>query len=325
VIFKAEAIVAPDDLVPYLGGHDRYRPECELAYQNSLMVLLWSSLATQDARLARHTLGRMRPIPPTTTWVTYVRGHDDIGWAVTDEDAAAIGVGGHAHRRFLNDFFAGHYPASSARGALFQENALTGDARISGSAASLCGIEEALERGDDEALEAGVRRLVLLYSVAFAWGGIPLLYMGDEIALLNDDRYREDPSRAPDNRWMHRPLMDWAAAERRTDPTTLEGRVFGRIRQLGEVRRSLLALRGGSEPTVVDAGSDAVLAWRRRHARSGTFVGLANFSPEPRAVDADTVTGFGAFAPVLTSDGALGVAVGRLVVPGLGFAWFAER
>ena len=25
-VFKAEAIVAPDDLVPYLGGHDRYRP-----------------------------------------------------------------------------------------------------------------------------------------------------------------------------------------------------------------------------------------------------------------------------------------------------------
>ncbi|WP_448627557.1 alpha-amylase family protein [Geodermatophilus sp. URMC 64] len=324
VIFKAEAIVAPDDLVPYLGGHERYRPECELAYHNSLMVLLWSSLATQDARLARHALGRMRPIPATTSWVTYVRGHDDIGWAVTDEDAAAIGVGGHSHRRFLNDFFAGHYPASSARGALFQENALTGDARVSGSAASLCGIEEALERGDDAALEAGIRRLVLLYSVAFAWGGIPLLYMGDEIALLNDDRYLEDPSRAPDNRWMHRPLMDWAAAERRRDPSTPEGRVFGRIRQLGEARRSLLALRGGSESVVLDAGSDAVLAWRRRHPRSGVFVGLANFSPDPRDVNADTVTGFGSFRPVLTSDGPPEVTGGRLVLPGLGFAWLAE-
>src|SRR3954454_25210185 len=269
VVFKAEAIVAPDDLVPYLGGHERYRPECDLAYHNQLMVLLWSSLATQDARLAAVSLGRMRQIPPTTTWVTYVRGHDDIGWAVTDEDAAAIGVGGSSHRRFLNDFFAGHYPASAARGALFQENALTGDARISGSAASLCGIEEALDRGDDAALEAGIRRLVLLYSVAFAWGGIPLLYMGDEIALRNDDRYLEDPSRAPDNRWMHRPVMDWAAAGRRTDPATLEGRVFGRIRRLGEVRRSLLALRGGAESAVLDAGNDPVLAWRRRHARSG--------------------------------------------------------
>src|SRR4051812_4030465 len=94
VIFKAEAIVSPEDLVPYLGGHDRYRPECELAYHNQLMVLLWSSLATQDARLARAALGRMRPIPPTTTWVTYVRGPDDIGWGGTGGDGAAVGGGG---------------------------------------------------------------------------------------------------------------------------------------------------------------------------------------------------------------------------------------
>ncbi|MGY1685052.1 alpha-amylase family protein [Geodermatophilus sp. SYSU D00867] len=324
VVFKAEAIVSPDDLVAYLGGHDRYRPECELAYHNSLMVLLWSSLATQDVRLARQALRRMRPIPPTTTWCTYVRGHDDIGWAVTDEDAAAVGLDGFAHRRFLNDFYAGRFPGSFARGALFQENPVTGDARISGSAASLCGIEDALDRDDPVALDAGVRRLLLLYSVAYAFGGVPLLYMGDELALRNDSSYLAEPERAPDNRWMHRPPMDWAAAARRGDPTTLEGRVWAGIRRLGEVRRSLLALRGGVESTVVDVGNDAVLVWRRRHPRGGTFVGVANFSPHPQRIDADTVTGFGTFAQVHGSDGPLPVRDGLLLVPGLGSAWFAE-
>jgi amylosucrase len=324
VIFKAEAIVSPDDLVAYLGGHDRYRPECELAYHNQLMVLLWSSLATGDVRLARQSLRRMRPVPPSATWVTYVRGHDDIGWAVADADAAAVGLDGFAHRRFLNDFYAGRIPGSFARGALFQENEVTGDARVSGSAASLCGIEAALEAGDDAALDAGVRRLVLLYSVAYAYGGIPLLYMGDELALRNDPGYLADPALAPDNRWMHRPPMDWDAAARVPDPATLEGRVWREIRRLGEVRRSLLALRGGVESAVVDAGSDAVLVWRRKHPRSGSFVGLANFSPRPQAVDADTVTGFGSFERVHGSDGVLPVRDGQVVVPGLGFAWYAE-
>ncbi|MGY1772116.1 alpha-amylase family protein [Blastococcus sp. SYSU D00813] len=324
VVFKAEAIVAPDDLVPYLGAHERFRPECELAYHNTLMVQLWSSLATQDVRLARHALGRMRPVPPSTTWCTYVRGHDDIGWAVTDEDAAAVGHDGAAHRRFLNDFYAGRFPGSFARGALFQENETTGDARISGSAASLCGIEAALESGDAAALEAGVRRLVLLYSVAYAWGGVPLLYMGDELALRNDRGYLADPARAPDNRWMHRPPMDWSAAARAADPATLEGRVLAAIRRLGEVRRSLLSLRGGVESQLLDAGDDAVLAWRRRHPRGGAFVGLANVAAGPRAVHADAVTGFGSLAWVHGSDGPLGVQDGRVVVPGLGFAWFAE-
>jgi amylosucrase len=324
VVFKAEAIVAPDDLVGYLGAHDRYRPECELAYHNQLMVMLWSSLATADARLATQSLGRMRPIPPATSWVTYVRGHDDIGWAVSDTDAGAIGVGGFGHRRFLNDFYCGRFPGSFARGALFQENEATGDARISGSAASLCGIEDALERGDDAALERGIRRLVLLYSVAYSFGGIPLLYMGDELALRNDAGYLVDEARAPDNRWMHRPPMDWAAAERRHDPATVEGRVFAWVRRLGEVRRSLPALHGGGESTVLDAGNPHVLAWRRRHPRSGTFVGLANMSPAAQLVDADTVTGFGSFEPVLATDGRPELRADRLLLPGLGFAWLAE-
>ncbi|SNS13004.1 amylosucrase [Geodermatophilus saharensis] len=324
VVFKAEAIVAPDDLVPYLGAHERHRPECELAYHNSLMVLMWSSVATGEVRLARQALGRMKPIPPSTTWVTYVRGHDDIGWAVTDTDAAAVGLDGFAHRRFLNDFYSGRFPGSFARGALFQENEATGDARISGSAASLCGIEDALERGDETALEAGLRRLVLLYSVAYGFGGIPLLYMGDELALRNDTGYLDDPRRAPDNRWMHRPPMDWAAAARAADPGTLEGRVATALRRLGDARRALPALDGGTDTEVLDAGDDAVLVWRRRHPRHGTFVGLANVASAPRTVDADTVTGFGTFAFVHGSDGPLGVEDGRVVVPALGFAWFAE-
>jgi amylosucrase len=324
VVFKAEAIVSPEDLVPYLGGHDRYRPECELAYHNQLMVMLWSSLATGDARLATQALGRLPPVPPSASWVTYVRGHDDIGWAVSDTDAGAVGVTGFGHRRFLNDFFSGRFPGSFARGALFQENEATGDARISGSAASLCGIETALEDGDDAALDRGIRRLVLLYSVVFAFGGIPLLYMGDELALRNDTGYLVDPARVPDNRWMHRPPMDWAAAERRHDGTTVEGRVFGWLCRLGEARRSLPALHAGGEFAVLDVGNPHVLAWRRRHPRSGTFVGLANVSPAAQLVDADTVTGFGAFSPVLASDGHPEFRADRLLLPGLGFAWFAE-
>jgi amylosucrase len=288
------------------------------------MVLLWSGLATQDARLAATALRRMRAIPPTTSWVTYARGHDDIGWAMSDTDVAAVGGDGFTHRRFLNDFYAGRFPGSFARGALFQENEATGDARVSGSAASLCGIEEALALGDDAALEAGIRRLVLLYSVVYSFGGIPLLYMGDELALRNDTGYLADPERAPDNRWMHRPPMDWAAAARRTDPAALEGRVFGWMQRLGAARRALPALRGGGECTVLDVGNDAVLAWRRRHPRSGSFVGVANFSRAAQTVDADTVTGFGSFVPVLASDGPPEHRADRVLLPGLGFAWFAE-
>jgi amylosucrase len=325
VIFKAEAIVSPDDLVPYLGGHDRYRPECELAYHNQLMVMLWSSLATKDARLMSRSLRRMRDIPRETSWVTYVRGHDDIGWAISDTDAASVGWDWWNHRNFLNAFYSGRFPGSFARGALFQENHVTGDARISGSAASLCGIEQAVAIGDDLALESAVRRFVLLHAVTYAFGGVPLLYMGDELALRNDHSYLADPSLAEDNRWMHRPPMDWAAAGRRHDPATLQGRVFGWLCRLAQVRGELLALRTGGESEIIEVDDPHVFAWRRRHPRSGHFVGLANFAEFPVSVDAAAFRHFGLLETALGSDGPAQVREGRVHLAGLGFAWLVEH
>jgi amylosucrase len=324
VVFKAEAIVSPDDLVPYLGGHLRYRPECELAYHNQLMVMLWSALATKDARLASQSLRRMRPIPADASWATYVRCHDDIGWAVSDLDARTIGYDPFAHRDFLNAFYAGQFPMSFARGARFGENPQTGDARISGSAAALCGISDALARDDEVALELGIRRFVLLHAVTFAWGGVPLIYMGDELAQGNDRTYLDDPALAADNRWMHRPFFDDAAAARRHDPSSVEGRIFGWMRELGSARRQLPALHAAAETTVLDVGAPQVLGWRRRHPRSGWFIGLANFSEHPVSIEARVLAPYGQLELVLSSDGALPVQNSQLRLPGLGFGWLAE-
>ncbi|HYT09839.1 MAG TPA: amylosucrase [Mycobacteriales bacterium] len=327
LVFKAEAIVAPEMLVQYLGAHDRYRPECDLAYNNQLMVMLWSSLASRDARLATRSLARLRPAPPSTGWVTYLRCHDDIGWAVSDVDAAAVGWNAYAHRRFLNDFFSGRHPGSFARGALFQENPLTGDARISGTAAALCGIEAAAAGGSAEELDAAVRRLELLYSVVFSFGGIPLVWMGDELALPNDARWADDPAHAADNRWMHRPAMQWKAAGRRSDPGTVEGRVFSRIRRLAEARRSQLALRAGGETDMLFPDDPHVLAYRRRHQRSAPLLALANFSDQWQSVDAGLLPAAGLPEPehVHSSRGRLDFGDGRLHLPPWGYAWLTNR
>jgi amylosucrase len=330
LLFKAEAIVAPEMLVAYLGGHDQYRPECDLAYNNQLMVMLWSALAARDATLLARSMARLRRVPPTTSWVTYVRCHDDIGWAVSDVDAASVGWHGWTHRRFLSDFYAGRHPGSFARGALFQENPASGEARISGMAASLCGIETALASGDPAELDSAIRRLELVYSVVFSFGGIPLVWMGDEIALRNDRQWARDPARADDNRWMHRPPMDWHAAGRRMDPSSLEGRVFQAIRGLADARRRLLALRGGGETSVLPTDNPHVLAYRRRHQRSGPLLALASFSDGPESVPGQVLDEAGVRDPVAVHSNTVGVGGlsltgGRVHLPAWGFVWVADQ
>ena len=325
VLFKAEAIVPPDQLVQYVGAHDLERRECDLAYHNQLMVMLWSALATRDAMLPTHALARMRPPPPHATWMTYARCHDDIGWAVTDEDAAAVGLDGTAHRRFLVDFYSGAFPGSFARGARFGFNPRTLDARISGTAASLAGVEEALEREDDDLLSAAVSRLLVLHAVLYGWGGIPLLYMGDEIGLRNDHRYLDDPAKAADNRWMHRPRMDWQAAERRHSAWTLEARLFRGLQRLGEARAASAQLHGAGVTTPRRTDNRHVLAWLRRHQRFGTLLGVANVHDGTQTVDADLCrhAGLGAPRDVLQMWPAA-LRDGRIHLPPLSAVWLTD-
>jgi amylosucrase len=278
VAFKAEAIVSPRDLVGYLGAGRHEGKECDLAYHNVLMVLLWSALASQRVGLLTSTLRRMPPVPPGSGWVTYVRCHDDIGWAITEEDAAVVGEDGYLHRRFLSDFYAGEFPGSFARGARFQADPRTGEARTSGSAASLAGLEAALESGDRVAEDLAIRRILLAYAVAFAHGGVPLIYMGDELGLRNDHAWEADPAKRADNRWMHRPAMDWEAAERRHDPASVEGRLWDGLRRLIAARRSTRAMHAQGRIEPLWTGNDHVFGLLREHAGERVLL-LGNFTP----------------------------------------------
>lgn len=333
VLLKAEAIVPPEQLVPYLGAHQRQRPECQVAYHNQLMVMLWSSLASQDARLATEALSALPPTPADATWVTYLRCHDDIGWAVSDRDADAAEMSADGHRRFLASFYAGEYPGSYAEGGLFSANPASGDVRTTGSAAALCGISaarRAVAANPTEAqaaatLDLAVRRLLLAYGVVISFGGIPLIYMGDELALDNDVSYLDDPMLADDSRWMNRPWMDWTLADRRRSPGTVEHRVFGALQRMIDVRRATPALSGGGQTWIHRYDAPSVLAWAHHHPRHGAFFGVANFAEIPARLASSCLSHAGLGRPIdVLGDGQARVVGDDLIVEPLGLAWYVD-
>ena len=162
---------------------------------------------------------------------------------------------------------------------------MTGEARTSGTTASLAGLEAALESGDPLALELALRRILLLYAVAFAHGGLPLVYMGDELGLRNDHAWAADPARRDDNRWMHRPRdgLDGRRAPRAT-PTSVEGRLWDGLRRLVAARRATRAAhaQGAAEP--LWTGNDHVFGLLREQAGARLLL-LANFTAERQSID----------------------------------------
>lgn len=292
LLLLAEAIVAPEKLIPYLGRGEVANKECELAYHNVYMVLLWSALAERKVGLLTYALQQIPVIPARTTWLTYARCHDDIGWAVTDENAAAVGLNGFAHRTFLSEFYSGRFPASFAKGATFQFNPKTQDRRISGSLASLAGLEKAIAGGNSREIELAIRRILLLHNLIMVHGGIPLLYMGDEVALLNDEDYLNDLDHANDNRWLHRPLMDWETARLRHDETTIVGKVFQGIQRLIMTRKKTLALHAQALTIPVWTHNEQVFGLIRESPRGRVLI-LANFSEQSQYISRDHIASMG--------------------------------
>lgn len=282
MLFKSEAIVHPRDVLRYIGWD-----EAPLSYNPTLMALLWESLATREVKLLRQSMALRFFVPDEAAWINYIRVHDDIGWSFADEDAWEVGINGFDHRQFLNSFYSGAFAGSFARGLPFGYNPRTGDMRISGTAASLAGLELALEQGDPEPIDHAIKRLLLLHSIVISVTGIPLLYLGDEIATLNDYSYRDDPTRADDSRWAHRGQFDWERAAQRHDADSVVGRVFGGIQHMLTIRRHN-ALFGQGKTTFFDAGNPHVLAY----LRSGGLLVLANFSERVQRVPASALRSY---------------------------------
>jgi amylosucrase len=217
--------------------------------------------------------------------VNYVRSHDDIGWTFADEDARELGIDGFDHRRFLNAFYVNRFEGSFSRGAPFQQNPKTSDARVSGTTASFAG----LEAGDPEA----VYRIVLAHSIILSTGGIPLLYLGDEVGQLNDYGQLDVAGHAGDSRWVGRPRYPAGRYASRLDPTTDAGAIYLRLRHLIAVRQATPEFAGGA----LDAfgtNNPHVLGYQRTGRFYGvpsTVVVLANFAETPQTVTRETLAG----------------------------------
>jgi len=263
MLFKSEAIVHPDDVVKYISPE-----ECQISYNPLQMALLWNTLATREVNLLQQALQERHNLPPDTAWVNYVRSHDDIGWTFADEDAIQFNVNGFDHRQFLNRFYVNRFDGSFARGVPFQDNPQTGDCRICGTAASLCG----LEQGDPLATQ----RILLLYSVAFSTGGIPLIYLGDEVGAMNDHRYLQEVGKASDSRWVHRPRYSDALYASRHNPFSAAGKVFMGLKHLIDRRAACEAFAGG-QLVGFQSGNPSVLGYQRLGDSQKVLV-LANFS-----------------------------------------------
>ncbi|MCY9873039.1 alpha-amylase family protein [Vibrio barjaei] len=278
VLFKSEAIVHPDEVAQYID-----KDECQLSYNPLMMALMWESLATRETKLLTASLKKSFAISPDCSWVNYIRCHDDIGWTFDDAVADQVGIKGHDHRQFLNQFYTGKFEGAFANGVPFQENPETGDCRVCGSLASLCGLEAAMQSGHQQDIELAVKRVRLLNSINLSIGGVPLIYQGDELGMFNDYQYLNDPHKVGDTRWVNRPAIsekDIAIARDQCDP---RGRIHQHLVDMIHLRQSLPVL-GVAETEVLETYRPHLFAYVRKAANGDRLLAICNFSEHRQTI-----------------------------------------
>jgi amylosucrase len=330
VLFIAEAIVAPSEVSKYFGEDAINAKECEIAYNATLMALLWDAVATKNAVLLNQGIRNLPAKLERATWLNYVRCHDDIGLGFDDSDIRLAGYDPAQHRRFILDYYAGRFPGSPARGLPFGENPKTGDARISGSLASLVGLESALESGDEAAIDAAIKTIVLLHCVILSFGGIPLLYYGDAIGTLNSLEYLADPTEATDNRWMHRSYFDWNKAKKRHETGTVEQRIFSTLKKMIALRKETTAFADFDNRQLLAVDNPNVLAFSRsdpQQSRNQVLV-VVNFNNEVQTLPVEALRTSGFIQPDVMKDLCTGARVevenDALLLPALSCQWLTD-
>jgi len=136
-----------------------------------------------------------------------------------------------------------------------------------------------------------VARILLAHALVLGFGGVPVLWMGDELGLLNDADWADDPAHAGDNRWVHRPRMPWPV---HGDHNGLNAG----LRSLVETRRGLPHLHAASPTEVWDPRDPGVLLVVRRHP-VGPLLGAYNVTGEERVVAEDVLHWLGLHTPGL--------------------------
>lgn len=99
--------------------------------------------------------------PKDGVWINYARCHDDIGWGFEEGLLKNMGQDTLMHKQFMIQFMEGTYPNSFSKGELYEFDPITLDARNSGTMASMCGLEQALEQKDQYKKELAIKRILI--------------------------------------------------------------------------------------------------------------------------------------------------------------------
>ena len=277
-ILLTETNVPHAENVSYFGDGD----EAQMVYQFSLAPLLLDAFLTGDASAFRNWLSQLEPPPAGATYFNFTASHDGIGvrpleGLVSAERLAALvdatrSRGGRVNTRRNPDGSDSPYELN-----ITYFSAL---------------------RQPDDSDERHVRRFLASQAVMLGLAGIPGIYFHSLVGTPNDGDgvARTGQARSINRRKFHRSELDDVLAGE-----TPQRQLFTGYRRLLQARIVQPAFHPDSAQTVVDVGTDAVIAFLRSDGGLGQQILVtANVTASEVTIDLDAIGTRGAMQDLLS-------------------------
>jgi amylosucrase len=135
-----------------------------------------------------------------------------------------------------------------------------------------------MEKNDDYQIDLALKRINLQHAIILSLGGLPMIYSGDEIASTNFYDYQNEEDKKHDNRWLHRPLMNWQVAEN-LDQNPAQKSVFESLKNMIALRKEIPAFADHNDLEFIDSGNAHLLVYKKTDKSGKNIWIIANFSP----------------------------------------------
>lgn len=185
--------------------------EMQLYYQFSLEEAFWHALATGKTTVLKQVIKQLPKINAHNRMVVLDECHDELSLSRLPRRAAV-------HKMF-------RYFTEDSRALPYVFKTATQQWSY-----GVCGTRWSMTNGNSKKIE-------LLDNVKFTLGGVPLIYMGQELGVANDYRFQADPIKVLDHRFVKRVPITASLVRKIHAAKSETHTVFMNIKKLIQFRR----------------------------------------------------------------------------------------
>jgi len=171
------------------------------------------------------------------------------------------------------------------------------------------GLEKELNQNNIVSINYAIDTILMMHGIILSYGGIPLIYAGDEIGTLNDYSYELEEKHKNDNRWVNRPKQNWDTVSKLKGKNTLSSKIFFGLQKMIHIRKEHAVFADTNNLKIHICHNPHVFVFERYTDKQQVWV-FSNFNEVTETIAIDWLLSIG----IITGKNSIDLLTGNFLV-----------